>query len=90
MEERKALEDSIQRMEQAQPTEVITTKVKNDEIDQTGKSYLDETKQILHISLEKRKKRDSKILVELQTATPAFPFLATQSNIEWREHAQLN
>ena len=44
MEERKALEDSIQRMEQAQPTEVITTKVKNDEIDQTGKSYLDETK----------------------------------------------
>ena len=44
LEERKALEDSIQRLEQTQPTEIITSTIKNKDIDQTGKSYLDETK----------------------------------------------
>ena len=44
MEEQKALSAAITRAESMMPNDVIETTIKNKEIKQTGKSFLDETR----------------------------------------------
>jgi hypothetical protein len=44
MEERRALAAAITRAEAMMPNDVIETTIKNKEIIQTGKSFLDETR----------------------------------------------
>lgn len=75
---------AIERAELDSPLEIIESKVKKKDIDQTGKTFLDETKQLLHITLQKHKKHKAIIMIELQTSTPTFPSLSTQSNIQWK------
>jgi hypothetical protein len=44
MEEQAALSAAITRAETMSPSDVIETTIKNKEINQTGKSFLDETR----------------------------------------------
>ena len=63
LEEKKALQMAIVRAENSSPNEVIVSKVHNI----TGKSFLDETRQVLHIGLEKKQAQNATIIVEVIT-----------------------
>ena len=83
------MESAISRAEKSNPNEVIVSKIQNHTFDQVGKSFYDETRQILHIGLDKKKARDAKIEVDIITDT-TFPASAVQSNSEWKQGAKLN
>lgn len=73
-EEKIALKLAIERAEHNAPSDVIVSKIMNKNVSQVGKSFLDDTRQVLHIGLEKKFKHDAYITVELMTAGE-FPFI---------------
>lgn len=73
-EEKIALKLAIERAEHNSPNDVIVSKIANANVSQVGKSFLDDTRQVLHIGLEKKHKHDAFITVELMTVGE-FPFI---------------
>ena len=84
-----ALKLAIERAEHNAPNDVIVSKIVNANISQVGKSFLDDTRQVLHIGLEKKHKHNAFITAELMTVGD-FPFIGLQSNLEWRGDAKLS
>jgi len=80
-EQKKSLSLAIERAEANSPQEVTVSRIENSKVQQTGKSFFDETKQVLYIGIEKQSIRDAKIEVELQTSEGNFPFTGLMSSI---------
>lgn len=70
-EEAESLKSAITRAEEKDSGDVIVSKVNGRTV--TGKSYFDDTRQVLHISVEKKYKNNAKITAEFITEGK-FPF----------------
>ena len=62
-----SLKSAINRAENNSPGEVIISKINNKKMSQVGRSFFDDTREVLHIGLDKKTKHNAVITAEFIT-----------------------
>mmetsp|Transcript_10691 Transcript_10691/g.16270 ORF Transcript_10691/g.16270 Transcript_10691/m.16270 type:complete len:138 (-) Transcript_10691:2-415(-) len=92
---------AIERAENFSPQDVVQSRVNKGEASFLGKSFFDETREVLHVGIEKEGdfKDDVKALIEFKTEDSQFPATSMLSSMigkdnneqdEWRKFTKLS